>query len=1065
MSYRSRDSNLWNMLKHGTVRAESEDADADKRLVGADDKRLVGADGDGDGVGDGVGVAANLDESGSDDSDSDEDVAESKPLLRTTSTMTESEFSPDEKKEKPEFMDLEANPLKPNATNGTHRKRSNLKRRIFYSLVPAICIIWLLCSFYNPKHGFNCNKVEVFQNPEVFFKAILDVDDGTVQHPSTFYRNSLNFVETVFEYGEEANKAKEIQEVANPFVPSPRYGKPVYKTILLDRHSFGNSYGHPKIVKFTIPQNVTFNAVVLNLLTEIDGIQHDRLANIFVNGVQIWRSSTIEPSGEKVFSIVNKDVSKYAKLFEGKDNELLFELNNIVDDHYTGAINITLGAEFFHFDPKHHLQGHAEISHMKGHHGKEEEQYGSGLVSDSDSDSGSGSDSDSDVEDNERESHNREDKEHDKPPHGKPPHDKPPHGKPPHHKPPHHEPPHGKPPHHEPPHHEPPHHEPPHHEPPHHEPPHHEPPHGKPPHHKPPHHEPPHGKPPHHKPPHHEPPHHEPPHGKPPHHKPPFHKDLRLFKIMRPADSIHALTTAEKGHAPVDYLSSSRLKVKLPTVAKNTTRLQLSVFTSGNAGETFWYNNVVDEYKNIFKEEGNEFIGKGPLRLVNVYFNGQKIASQTPEPVIFTGGISPALWSPVVSNSAFDVPSIDLDVTPLLPFLWEHQSPGDQFLEIEVSNGLGEVGLSNTTAVNENWITSANLLGFQHPDVVDSSGTLINVDHSNRAHVFPIAIPFSHSFQQIVNGIFSAQLISNLSFTLRNNKTLNTTFSSYSKGEISNIQHYAFDGNVQALVHVGHSSSSILIQDNDIPAYPQSRNCHKRIPENIIHSVNTSLSYPLVLKTNTVKKEVGNDAQYDIEYDVKIVNVKDLSMNFDVGFGDINVKSIQNGTSKYFLSSEGNHGFGSLTSRYKNRVSFGENFRRGFRRRVDAVNGTIVDERLDFGPDKTCNPNRHHYKSGHHDDGSDKHRAKGGRHHPKSTHHNQLSKTQRENHPQALFHMYRHMILGNNLIHKGESAIDVIKSGLWKDDPVELAYQLSPTLFINERIESIINSKNVNAEE
>lgn len=82
---------------------------------------------------------------------------------------------------------------------------------------------------------------------------------------------------------------------------------------------------------------------------------------------------------------------------------------------------------------------------------------------------------------------------------------------------------------------------------------------------------------------------------------------------------------AKKGEVPVQYLSSKRLTVKLPKVAKNTTRLQLSVFTSGNAAEEFWYSNVLDKFKDIFEEEGNEFIGKGPLRIVNVYFNGEKL--------------------------------------------------------------------------------------------------------------------------------------------------------------------------------------------------------------------------------------------------------------------------------------------------------------------------------------------------------------------------------------------------------------------------------------------------------
>lgn len=364
--------------------------------------------------------------------------------------------------------------------------------------------------------------------------------------------------------------------------------------------------------------------------------------------------------------------------------------------------------------------------------------------------------------------------------------------------------------------------------------------------------------------------------------------------------------------------------------------------------------------------------------------------------MIFTGGISPALWSPIVSNSAFDVPSIDIDVTPLLPFLWEHQGLGEQTLELEVSNGLGEVGITNYTSVNSNWITSANLLGYQHPDVVDSSGALINVDHQNRASAIPIKIPFTHSFQQIVNGVFSAQIVSTLSFKLKGDKTLNTTFSSYSKGEISNIQHYGRDGDSQALVHVGHSSSSFIITNNDEPEVPPKPDCenlkvkhHKEheLPFNTIHTVNTSYSYPLILSTNLKHKEVGNDGDYEIEYDVGIVDVKELQMNFDGKFGHIEVKQKQNGTSTFVLSGKGNHGFGSLTAKFKEEFEFGS-FKKGLTRRVDAINGTIVHEGIHIGPDALKHANGAKYgKHGKHIKHSKHAKHVGGKHADIKKHH------------------------------------------------------------------------------
>ena len=194
---------------------------------------------------------------------------------------------------------------------------------------------------------------------------------------------------------------------------------------------------------------------------------------------------------------------------------------------------------------------------------------------------------------------------------------------------------------------------------------------------------------------------------------------------------------------------------------------------------------------------------------------------------------------------------------------------------------------------------------------------------------------------------------------MKGGKILNTTFSSYSKGEISNIQHYGRDGDSQALVHVGHSSSSFIITNNDKPEVPPEPKSalvgvrhHKKheLPFNTIHTINTSYSYPLILSTNLKHKEIGNEGDYEIEFDVGIVDTKSLEMNFDGKFGHIEVKQKQNGTSTFFLSSKGNHGFGSLTAKFKEEVEFGS-FKKGLARRVDAINGTIVHEGIHIGPD------------------------------------------------------------------------------------------------------------------
>ncbi|KAL6452202.1 Peptide-N4-(N-acetyl-beta-glucosaminyl)asparagine amidase A [Candida maltosa Xu316] len=682
-------------------------------------------------------------------------------------------------------------------------------------------------------------------------------------HP--IFRNLQNIVDTTPETTGNKTTEKEIITVSNPYVPNPHYGEPVYSSKLI-HHKFGNSWGKPAVVNFTSPANVSFNAVVLSLHTKVDGVQYDRLLNLFVNGAQIWRSSTIEPGNKKVFSYFKKDVTKYANLFKGENIEILLQLDNLLSDKLTGVFDVELSVDFFQFHKPHH---------RGPHHGPHEEPSHD-----------EPSHEDNDVKEEEIEKRHRfhHEGKHHKGKDGK--HHKDKDGK---HKKPEHPP---KEPEH-------------------------------PPHHPP--HDPEH------------PPHH------PHHHR--FYKERQLFSVRKPADQVYPLTVSAKPQqAPVVYLSSGRLAVNLPKVAKNTTRLQLSVFTSGNAADEFWYTNVIDKFKDVFADEGNQLIGKGPVRIVNIYFNGKKIATQSPEPVIFTGGISPALWSPVVSFNAFDVPSIDVDVSGLLPYLWEHQAVEDKVLEIEVSNGLGEIGKADSNAVNENWITAANLLTFENDQVVESSGEVVNIDELHTGHVIGVSIPYTRSIQQVIDARFGAQLISNISLTLKDGRILNTTISSYSLAEVVNVQSYRRYGDKQSIAHVGRSVSSVIVQDNDLPEHEGelSSSHHKhKLPDNTIFVVNTTLHYPLTLSLEQHSKDIGAGGDFFVDFDVSLVHAKTLDLVFGGGFGRINTASGQNGTSRFFLSSKGNHGYGSTHTKYKSKFRFGKHGRK-YKRVVDAVNGTIV---------------------------------------------------------------------------------------------------------------------------
>lgn len=398
-----------------------------------------------------------------------------------------------------------------------------------------------------------------------------------------------------------------------------------------------------------------------------------------------------------------------------------------------------------------------------------------------------------------------------------------------------------------------------------------------------------------------------------------------VFDVRKPADKVYPLIDG-KGPStpPIEYLPTDAFVFKLPQVSKSTTRLKLAAFVSGNGNEEFWYNNVLDRFADRFEKDGNVFLGHGPTRFVNVFVDGQKIASQAPQPFIFTGGYSPSLWNPVVPINAFDLPSIDIDVTGLLPLLWES---GEHELKITVDNGLDEVE-GDDSGIGHDWIVAANLLAYESKDVVKSSGKILHIGNLARGNSLGVSPPYTSTLQQIVNGIFQGQLTSEIVLELSDGRKLNTTVSTFTKGEISNVQLYSHLGDSANIVQAGHSSKSFLLTDNLNEG-------------NIIHQTNVSISYPLVLSLSQTPADSG------VDLDLKIVHSKLITL-------DINDKRImaeaiaQNGSSLFHIRPHGNYGSGELTTKLKFHVARDSgDFK--YKRTVESADGEVLKDDEEYG--------------------------------------------------------------------------------------------------------------------
>ncbi|CAN8257096.1 unnamed protein product [Cochlearia groenlandica] len=112
---------------------------------------------------------------------------------------------------------------------------------------------------------------------------------------------------------------------------------------------------------------------------------------------------------------------------------------------------------------------------------------------------------------------------------------------------------------------------------------------------------------------------------------------------------------------PVETYSK---RIQIPS---NTRRIVLELYVSFHGNDEFWYSNPPDTYIRTNKLATGR--GNGAYREVFVKIDGSYVGSEVPFPVIFTGGINPLFWEPVVAIGAFNLPSYDMDLTPFLGLL------------------------------------------------------------------------------------------------------------------------------------------------------------------------------------------------------------------------------------------------------------------------------------------------------------------------------------------------------------------------------------------------------------
>lgn len=535
------------------------------------------------------------------------------------------------------------------------------------------------------------------------------------------------------------SEAKETFELRLPIL----YKNLVHEETLVE-HSFGNSWGEPAKEWFTSPgSGIEFNRVTLQLNTTVDGVQYDRLAHVFIDDIPVWRTSTAEPGNQLIYTSVEKDVSKYLTLFQGRNTSVTLQLDNLIRGKLTGAFNTTLTIKYFN-EP--------ELSDDIFNH---------------------------------------------------------------------------------------------------------------------------------------------------------------MTVTNNPANRVTKLVHAKPNRTPLLYYPNDPMEFSIPTISRNTTALKLALFISGNAEEEFWYSNSMESRKDYFAGHGIKLLGHGPVRIISVYVNNKLISVTAPEPVIFSGGISPALWRPIMGVNSMDVKALEIDLSGAIPEMWKTSAA----LDIIISNGTSTSSIS----VGQNWIAGASLLHWESDEIESCTGAIesINIPKSYFISYEDFKGP-EEMQQQAVAGL-SAEVQSNFKFTMKNGSEIPAHLHCKSDVTIAVSQEYFRYGDLQlisASVSSGHSTDLTI---GELSA-----------------KVKSIKFYPLMISLETEPIVSPN-----ITYVANVTNV--YGSRILINDREVNIlESYQNGTSEFTLSPRGNFGFGSTDQ------TFAADMRSPFPRfREDAlakaVNGTVIE--------------------------------------------------------------------------------------------------------------------------
>lgn len=272
------------------------------------------------------------------------------------------------------------------------------------------------------------------------------------------------------------------------------------------------------------------------------------------------------------------------------------------------------------------------------------------------------------------------------------------------------------------------------------------------------------------------------------------------------------------------------------TLPRNIKQAVVSIIASGNGAEEFWFTNVPSDYTNTFSSPLGTLSGYSPFREVQLLIDGHLAGVEWPFPILFSGGVDPGAWRPIVGIDTYDLPTFEIDVTPWLSILCDGE---EHEFRIQV------VGFDNFTAnkigqVGSNWYVAGSVFVWLDETIEQTRAGEILISTPAPAFDYsPVLYEETSPNGTVANNSFWFSLVAERTIAIRS--TIETTEGNRT---VSWEQHIFFSS-IQNLTNQALNQSTEMVTEGNYSSSAMEKPSNYQYPLNLYSSYDISADGPV----------------------------------------------------------------------------------------------------------------------------------------------------------------------------------------------------------------------------